>query len=159
MEFQGALGVSQIKKLDAFIETRASNVSRVVETLKNSNFSVIGSDLEPIGSSEQDTQRELPVRHSWMAIPITYKGQGLTLTDIHNFLNDNGVATRPILAGNFIDQPAADHEMISVFQGTRNADDIYQRSFMIGNHHNLSEEQLSHLLKTFERIILVDEQK
>jgi len=159
MEFQGALGVSQIKKLDSFIKTRTSNVSRVVETLKNSNFEVIGSDLGAFNNAEQDSQSELPVRHSWMAMPITYKGNSLTLTDIHSFLNDNGIATRPILAGNFIDQPAADHEMISVFQRTTNADDIYQRSFMIGNHHNLSEEQISHLLTTFERIISVDEQK
>ena len=159
MEFQGALGVSEIKKLDQFLETRASNVSRVVETLKDSNFSVIGSDLEAINSSEKESQSGLPVRHSWMAIPITYKGQSLTLTDIHGFLNDNGIATRPILAGNFINQPAANHEMISVFQEASNAGDIYQRSFMIGNHHNLSEEQLLHLLATFERIISVDEQK
>ena len=159
MEFQGALGVSQLKKLDKFIETRTSNVSRVVEVLKNSNFRVIGSDSEAIKFSNHGIENNPPVPHSWMAIPIAYKGRSLTLNEIHNFLNENGVATRPVLAGNFINQPASEHEMISVFQGTSNADDIHQRSFMIGNHHNLSEEQLLHLLTTFERIISLDEQK
>lgn len=159
MEFQGALGVSQLKKLDKFIETRTSNVSRVVEVLKNSNFRVIGSDSEAIKVSDQGIGDKPPVPHSWMAIPIAYKGQSLTLSEIHSFLNKNGIATRPILAGNFMNQPAAVHEMISVFKGTSNADGIYEQSFMIGNHHNLSEEQLTHLMATFERIISLDEQK
>lgn len=159
MEFQGALGVSQLKKLDNFIVARVSNVLRVVGVLKNSNFRVIGSDFEATDIVEQRDQNLHPVPHSWMAIPIAYKGQRMTLAEIHKFLNSNGIATRPILAGNFMSQPAAEDEMISVFQGTNNADDIYRRSFMIGNHHNFTEEQLFHLLAVLEKIILVDEQK
>ena len=156
MEFQGALGVSQLKKLDDFLEKRLAIISKVIETLHGSNFHVLGSTKE---TSESNTRVDLtqgPIPHSWMAIPISYRGKNLTLTQIHKTLNDFGVATRPILAGNFINQPAGKHQMISKFGNLPNSENIYASSFMIGNHHNISDGQLEHLLNTLRRIIEID---
>ena len=62
----------------------------------------------------------------------------------------------PILAGNFINQPAGKHQMISKFGNLPNSENIYASSFMIGNHHNISDGQLEHLLNTLRRIIEID---
>jgi dTDP-4-amino-4,6-dideoxygalactose transaminase len=92
-----------------------------------------------------------------MAIPITYKGTNLTLEQVHSALNDLGVATRPVLAGNFANQPAGKHKMISIFRNLANSNDIYANSFMIGNHHNINDQQLAYLLDALVSVIRLDE--
>lgn len=156
MEFQGALGVSQLKKLDGFLEKRLAIISKVMATLHGSNFHVLGSTKETSESNTRVNLTQGPIPHSWMAIPISYRGKNLTLTQIHKTLNDFEVATRPILAGNFINQPAGKHQMISKFVNLPNSENIYASSFMIGNHHNISDGQLEHLLNTLRRIIEID---
>jgi CDP-6-deoxy-D-xylo-4-hexulose-3-dehydrase len=157
MEFQGALGISQLDKLDSFLERRLQIISKVAIALAGSNFEILGLTNEQHFSAVQIDLSKGPVPHSWMAIPISYKGTNLTLEQVHSALNYLGVATRPVLAGNFVNQPAGKHEMISIFRNLENSNEIYAKSFMIGNHHNISDQQLAHLLDALMSIIRLDE--
>jgi CDP-6-deoxy-D-xylo-4-hexulose-3-dehydrase len=154
MEFQGALGISQLAKLEKFIEKRISNVDRVNSTLKGSNFKIIGANEAAL--SKPRSEYFGPVDHSWMAMPILYSGTTFSQSEIHEFLNKNGVATRPILAGNFLDQPAGKHERIEIYKSVFNSTQTYNNSFMMSNHHNLTDSQLEHIEKTFAELIHID---
>ena len=155
MEFQGALGISQLAKLEKFVEKRISNVDRINSTLKGSNFRIIAADETTLPKAQ--SSHFAPVDHSWMAIPILYSGTTFSLSEIHRFLNDNGVATRPILAGNFLDQPAGKHDRIEIYKSVVNSIHTYNNSFMMSNHQNLTDAQLEHIEKTFTELIFIDE--
>lgn len=159
MEFQGVLGLSQLSKLDGFIDKRIKIVSRVVDILKGSNFHILGASKHTLEQINANDAVPEPVAHSWMAIPIFYSGSNLKMSEIHNFMNENGVATRPILAGNFVKQPAGAHESITSFKDLPNSENIYLNSFMIGNHHNITDLQLEHLVKSLEKMTFLDEQR
>jgi CDP-6-deoxy-D-xylo-4-hexulose-3-dehydrase len=156
MEFQGALGISQLGKLDNFIEQRIANVTRINKSLAGSNFKIIGADEATLDKSQ--SKEAGFVRHSWMAIPILYTGLTLSQSDIHSFMNDHGVATRPILAGNFLEQPAGKHESIQIYKSVSNSTYTYEHSFMISNHHNLTEAQLRRIEETLLKLISIDEE-
>jgi dTDP-4-amino-4,6-dideoxygalactose transaminase len=132
-------------------------ISKVAIALAGSNFEILGLTNEQHFNAVQIDLSKGPVPHSWMAIPISYKGTNLTLEQVHSALNSLGVATRPVLAGNFVNQPAGKHEMISIFRNLENSNEIYAKSFMIGNHHNIGDEQLAHLLDALMSIIRLDE--
>ena len=156
MEFQGALGISQLGKLDNFIEQRIANVTRINKSLTCSNFKIIGADETTLGNPQNKEAGF--VCHSWMAIPILYTGLTLSQSEIHSFMNDHGVATRPILAGNFLEQPAGKHESIKIYKSVLNSTYTYEHSFMISNHHNLTEAQLGRIEETFLKLISIDEE-
>ena len=156
MEFQGALGISQLGKLDKFIEQRITNVIRINRSLSGSNFKIIGADDATLTKNE--SKQTGLVHHSWMAIPILYTGSIFSQSDIHKFLNDHGVATRPILAGNFLEQPAGKHKNIQIYKSVSNSTYTYENSFMISNHHNLTDAQLKQIEETFLKLISIDEE-
>jgi CDP-6-deoxy-D-xylo-4-hexulose-3-dehydrase len=92
---------------------------------------------------------EKKLEHSWMLIPIYVSGanSGMRKQKIVEELNRNGIETRPVLTGNFLSQPAIkritrysiDSENFKVAQ------DITENAFLVGSHHDLSEEQIQFL--------------
>ena len=144
MEFQGALGLSQLKKLDTFIERR-------IEIADHISSSIPESYIEIIESSNtlnflKSTNNHNPVNHSWMALPCRLKNSRIKLADLHYKLNQAGIHTRPLLAGNFSKQLAGRDKAIHSFGSLQNSESIYETSFMLGNHHGFSEEQVNKII-------------
>jgi CDP-6-deoxy-D-xylo-4-hexulose-3-dehydrase len=141
LEIEAVIGSSQIKDLNVFIEKRRGIAKRVLNSLNNSQLSVIGS--------EALTCMEKKLEHSWMLIPIYVSGANSAMRKqkIIDELNRNGIETRPVLTGNFLSQPAIkritrysiDSENFQVAQ------DITENAFLVGAHHDLSEEQIQFL--------------
>ena len=73
-------------------------------------------------------------------------------------MNAHGVATRPVLAGNFLEQPAGKHESIQTYKSLLNSTHTYEHSFMISNHHNLTDAQLRRIEETILKLISIDEE-
>lgn len=134
MEFQGAVGSSQLRRLDKFIKVRLENARSVSEHLNSDKIRVIDSD-----SLAENNLRI--VKNSAMAIPFLLN-EDMDRASIRRILASNGVDSRPIIAGNFMHQPAARNVGISVFETLENADFIHNHGFMIGNHHNFTSEQV-----------------
>ena len=143
MEFQGALGSSQLRKLDDFISKRIQNASRIHTAIEGSSLKLIGAD------NMEEMQNQLPklgpVAHSWMALPISCKSNEIGVEEVRNIISAAGIATRPLLAGDFTSQPAGNYPGIEKFGNLDNSKDLYSRSFMIGNHHNYTESQIDYL--------------
>lgn len=147
MEFQGAVGKIQLSKLNSFVRRRLENANRVSkaiigETIELIDSKSIESDLQKLNSSDQSS---VPVSNSWMALPIRNLNPKMPISELHNELNVMGIDTRPLLAGDFTSQPAGRNPKIKKFGPLINASTLYKSSLMIGNHHNLSEEQMNHL--------------
>jgi CDP-6-deoxy-D-xylo-4-hexulose-3-dehydrase len=140
MEFQGALGSSQLRKLDSFIAKRIENAKIVDNSINQSLFHLIGSDSLRASGAKFTPSVETP--NSWMALPITVKLDGLNVNDIRSQIEDAGISTRPILAGDFSSQPASGDPSIQLYGALENSKSVYRKSFMIGNHHNYSKEQI-----------------
>lgn len=134
-EFQAAIGLEQLKRLDGFIEKRRRNFST----------GHIG-----IGQS-------IP----WLAVPKFYGGMspfGLPLRVLPNapmtrdalcaYLWSKKIATRLLFAGNLTRHPAYSDVTFRVVGDLTNSDTVMESVFWLGCHPGLSLEQLQYVAKT-----------
>ena len=99
MDLTAAIGLSQFKRLDTMMNIRASNRGKIINQIKKSkNWNNQYSFFYPNKN----------VSPSWFGLPLIINK--LNKSDklrFMNYLNKNGVETRPILSGNFLNQPSA----------------------------------------------------
>jgi CDP-6-deoxy-D-xylo-4-hexulose-3-dehydrase len=133
MEIQAIIGSSQIMMIDDFVSRRRHIAKSVIESLAGTSMQVLGD--QTVNSRE----------NSWMLIPIQVnngrKNQALEV------LEKFEIETRPVLTGNFLAQPA-------IQRITKHAADpgnfaaanyISENCFLVGAHHDLTDEQIEHL--------------
>jgi len=95
MDFQAAIGLAQLKKLDEIISIRKKNFNRL-----HSIFAKYGD----IFHLPQATENSDP---SWFAFPLTMRNQSNLKRHVFTtYLEDNKIQTRNYFAGNILLQPA-----------------------------------------------------
>lgn len=151
MEFQGALGTSQLLKLDNFIVRRIRNAQIVSDSIEGTNLKLIGSEVFRNQPDVLKEVRTIP-EHSWMALPLLWSGDSFSIRELTRRLNENGIATRPLLAGDFTNQPAGAHPSILKYGDLSNSKSIYQNGFMLGNHHEFTDEQISWITTNLSKL-------
>ena len=148
MEIQAAIGSNQIPFIDEFVERRRRIARKVSQSLENSKLKVIGS--ETLGNSI------LEESHSWMLIPIVVTGQDAATVkrEIVHRLEGMGIETRPVLTGNFLSQPAIKRITGNTIQADtfKVATEITERAFLVGAHHDLSDEQIDFLCFSLTKV-------
>jgi len=152
MEFQGALGSSQLKQLDSFIEKRIDNARRVHEAIRDTNFVLIAAESDSVEIDDSFRGKSMPRVHSWMALPIHCSLGKDASRRAQSILASRGISTRPLLAGDFSSQPAGQHPMIETYEQLNNSKALYETSFMVGNHHNYSDGQMNFLANTLNEV-------
>ena len=146
MEIQAAIGSNQIELIDTFIKRRRDIAQRVHVSLSSGNLKIIGSEA----------LSEDPQSHSWMLIPLLVLGEDASKrkNQMVSDLEDLEIETRPVLTGNFLSQPA-------IQRITRHATDpknyvvserITNEAFMVGAHHDLTEEQIVYLCNSLQTV-------
>ena len=147
MEIQAAIGTSQLSDIDGFIRRRSDNAQKVASAINGDTLELIGSHI-----FTENSEREL---HSWMMLPILVKGaQSINLKhSIVEALNASGVETRPVLTGNFLSQPALQRILGHRVSPTEfpKATFVADNCFLIGNHHDFSDDQIEHIIKTLRK--------
>ena len=148
MEIQAVVGSAQILQIDEFVDRRRRIAKRVNDALSGTELTVIGSE------SLLDSKFERI--NSWMLIPIYVSGVNSVQKKklIIEELDKKEIETRPVLTGNFLAQPAiqritrytADYKSFVVAQ------DITENAFLVGAHHDLSEDQIVFLCETLKSI-------
>jgi CDP-6-deoxy-D-xylo-4-hexulose-3-dehydrase len=148
MEIQAAIGISQIRDIDIFIVKRRRIAERVHEALIGSNYQLIGSST---------LSGETLASNSWMLLPIQAVGDNPHEKKIQlvEKLEAADVETRPVLTGNFLEQPAmkriyTDSPDPSHFS---TANHVSRTTFLIGAHQDLSDEQLDYLFETLQTAV------
>ena len=127
-EIQGAFGIHQIKKLDKFVEIRRENAKYWTEKLKKySDYIIL--------PKEEDR-----VKHVWFGYPITIRpGAPFTRHEFISFLEQRGIETRPIMAGNIPEQPVMALFPYRKVGELSNAKYIMRNSFFFGNHQGIGK--------------------
>ena len=131
-EVQGAFGIHQVPKLERFIQIRRDNVADWNTHLRKYAQWL----LECPGRDDHGS------RSVWFGYPITVReGAPFSRDDLVTFLEEKGIETRPIMAGNFEDQPAIRLFEHRIATPLANAELIMRQSFFIGNHHAIGEPE------------------
>ena len=121
LEFEGAVGIEQLKKLPEFIRMRRRNAAIFVDALKTNPKFI--------------AQREIG-QSSWFGFSIVARrGVGVDRQKLVQVLSENGVECRPIVAGNFAKNPVVSHFNYSVHGSLKNAEWIDANGLFVGNHH------------------------
>jgi CDP-6-deoxy-D-xylo-4-hexulose-3-dehydrase len=119
-ELQGVFGLVQMGKVEQFKAARAKNYERLAERMHKGWLRgvTVLNDCDP----------------AWHGFPLMIAPNApFTKAELLTFLTKRGVENRPIIAGNFARQPAADGRVLSgLLPG---ADAVHERGFYIGLAH------------------------
>jgi CDP-4-dehydro-6-deoxyglucose reductase, E1 len=135
-DMQAALGLSQLSRLDEFVETRKKNFRFLEERLKN---------VEGI-SIAQATPNSDP---AWFGFPITLDPKHpVNREDLLKFLNSRKIGTRLVFAGNITKQPAYKDVDFRIVGDLKNTDIVMNRSFWVGVYPGLNEPMLEYVAES-----------
>jgi CDP-6-deoxy-D-xylo-4-hexulose-3-dehydrase len=146
MEIQAAIGSGQIDAIESFIERRREIATRIEKSLERTNLELIGADTLKLDSAS----------NSWMLLPIRVMGEDATARKLKilNRLESLEIETRPILTGNFLAQPAIQRITRHAVDPDKfiQANKISNEAFMVGAHHDLTEEQIEFLCSALAEV-------
>ena len=125
LDLTAAIGLSQLKRLNSMIKARAQNRKLIINSLKNSK-----NWKNQFSFFESNTN----LKPSWFGLPLLINKKYLKYKQKYlSYLNASGVETRPILSGNFLNQPSAKlYKFNKNNKKFKNSQDIENRGFFIG---------------------------
>ncbi|MBE7065542.1 MAG: lipopolysaccharide biosynthesis protein RfbH [Ruminococcaceae bacterium] len=138
-DMQAAVGCAQIEKFPSFVEKRKANFKRLRAGLEAVNDKLILP--EACENSEP----------SWFGFLITCR-EGVSRNMVVQYLENNGIQTRMLFAGNLIKHPCFD-EMRASGEGYRvvgtleNTDRIMNDTFWIGVYPGMTDEMIDFMIK------------
>jgi len=142
-DITASIGLNQMKRLNSILLTRKKNFQIITNSLKKiKNFNNIFNLI-----IENKSHKNI----AWFGIPIKIKNDFIKKRKkILNFLNKKGIETRPIISGNFSNQPAAKLYKIKS-SNLINANIIERSSFFIGIHNQkISTNDINKFCKVFK---------
>ena len=129
-EIQGAFGIHQLPRLEGFIEQRRENAG------------YWNRELAEWGDWIQLQEERPRTRHAWFAFPFLLRpGCPFTRAQLQRHLENRGVETRPIEAGNIAVQPAMQHINHRISGSLQNAQYIHDNAFFIGCHQGIGQAE------------------
>ena len=135
---QAAIGCAQLDKLPGFVEKRKNNFARLYEGLKGlQDFLILP---QPCPDSEP----------SWFGFLMTCKS-GIERNMVVREIEDKGVQTRMLFAGNLLKHPCfdemrEDHRGYRVVGELKNTDRIMRDSFWVGVYPGMTDEMLEEMI-------------
>jgi CDP-6-deoxy-D-xylo-4-hexulose-3-dehydrase len=137
LELEGALGQTQIKKLNGFISHRRANAAVLIQ--EANRFPNIKLQKEN-GES------------SWFGFSLLLDGPlSGKRSLLVQALNKADIQSRPIVAGNFALNPVMKHLRHDPIPVLSHADDIHHNGLFVGNHHFPMDKQIERLAEVLEK--------
>ena len=140
-DINAAIGLEQLKKMNRILSTRKYNYNEIKRALiKHPNF----KNQFHIINEKKNTNI------AWFGIPITLKKNNKKYKQIvMNKLKKFGVITRPIISGNFANQPSVKLYKIKINYKLNNADLVDKNSFFLGLHNTkINKKKLKYLIQS-----------
>lgn len=138
-DMQAAVGCAQLKKFPSFVERRIHNFKRLRAALETVSDQLI---------LPQAAEHSTP---SWFGFILTCR-EGTDRNKVVPYLEEAGIQTRMLFAGNLIKHPCFD-EMRKTGNGYRVAGDltvtdtIMERSFWVGLYPGMTDEMIDYMAK------------
>ncbi len=144
-DMQAAVGCAQLEKFPAFVEKRKYNFAR----LKAALLEVEDKLILPVACENADP--------SWFGFLITCR-EGVDRNKVVQYIEDHGVQTRMLFAGNLIKHPCFD-EMRATGEGYRvvgdlaNTDRIMNDTFWVGVYPGMTDEKIDYMAKIIKEAV------
>lgn len=133
---QAALGLTQLVKVELFIQKRKDNYEYFKKHL---------SDIEGL-SIAQATPNSDP---SWFGCPITLDPKHPVIREeLLRFLDSRKIGTRLLFAGNITKQPAYKDVDFRVVGDLTNTDIVMTRSFWVGVYPGLTTQMMDYVIQS-----------
>lgn len=144
-DMQAAVGCAQLKKFPSFVERRKHNFTRLHKALEGTEDKLILPEA---------CHRSDP---SWFGFLITCR-DGVDRNKVVQYVEERGVQTRMLFAGNLIKHPCFD-EMRKTGEGYRvsgtleNTDRIMADTFWVGVYPGMTDEMIDYMAKTIREAL------
>lgn len=133
-DMQAALGLSQMQKLDTFVQARKDNfayLKKSLETIDDFIFPEATLNSEP----------------SWFGFGLTIKPEsGLDRTALLKHLDEKKIGSRLLFGGNLLKQPAYRNVEHRVVGDLKNTNLIMTNTFWLGVYPGLTNEMLDYVV-------------
>ena len=135
MDITAAIGLNQFRRLNQMIKIRANNREKIINSIEKLNN--WNNQIEFLHATKK-------VNPSWFGLPILISKKFIKKKQKYlKFLNKNGIETRPIISGNFLNQPVAKlYKLNKKKEYFKNAEEIDKRGFFIGLHANKIDDKM-----------------
>ncbi len=146
LDLTASIGLSQLKKLNKFKSQRSQNRKSIINGLRLSKkWQNQFTFIKPINS----------LTPSWFGLPILLDKKYIKIKNkFLRKLNKNKIETRPIISGNFLNQPCIKlYKLKKKGQKFRGSQEIENRGFFIGlPTKKITKEKLDYLIKNLFKI-------
>lgn len=134
-EISGALGIEQLKKLPSILDMRRKNADLFLKMFRSSDKFII-----------QKSCSDTHANSSWFGFSLILKPEFTGHRDeLVKYLTENNVETRPIVAGNFVNNPVIKYFNYSIHGMLTNAEYLDKNGLFIGNNDKDLTEELEYL--------------
>lgn len=146
-DLQASMGCAQLDKFPSFVERRRHNFDRLKAGLAGLEDKLILPEPAPHS------------KPSWFGFLITCK-KGVDRNQVVKYVEDKGVQTRMLFAGNLTKHPCFD-EMRSTGEGYRvvgtlaNTDRIMSDTFWVGVYPGMTDEMIDYMAKTIREAVQI----
>ena len=138
-EMGAAFGLIQLKKLDDNISKRESNFADLLDFFKAyEEWFILPEQLENS-------------RTGWLAFAMTIKDDApFSRKEMQIFFENRNIQTRTVFTGNILRQPGFKNiERVEARDGYPEADHVMRGGILLGCHHGMTDEMLTHIKESF----------
>lgn len=144
-DMQAAVGCAQLKKFPGFVERRRHNFEMLLSGLQEVQDKLILP--EPCPGSKP----------SWFGFLLTCR-EGVQRERVVRYLEEHGIQTRMLFAGNLIKHPCFDElrmagEGYRVVGSLEYTDRIMKDTFWVGVYPGLTEAKLTYMIESIRKVV------
>lgn len=144
-DMQAAIGCAQLEKFPNFVERRKHNFVRLKDALQ----SVSDKLILPEACENSDP--------SWFGFLITCR-EGVDRNSVVRYVEEKGIQTRMLFAGNLIKHPCFDEmrksgEGYRMVEELKNTDRIMQDTFWVGVYPGMTDEMLDYMAECIKEAV------